>query len=527
MRRSVGPGAERYGRDVRIAALDLGSNSFHLVVAEVHPDGTFTPTVREKEMLRLGEVVATSGEITERAADTAVAAVRRMRKLAEAAGATELHARATSALRTAANGDDIVDRIERESGVEVDVIDGLEEARLIFTAVRSAVVLEPAPAVCFDLGGGSLEIGVGDAAGLALAASERIGVGRLTATFVHSDPLVREERRAMRDHVAATLRPVAEATSALAPRLAVLSSGTFESIATMVAIARDGQAPAALNQFTFSAEEFLPLYRLITRGSRAERRAIPGMDAKRVDLIAAGAVVLRTIIDEFGCDAFTVSDWALREGIVLDAIARHDPEDWSDDPYAIRRSSVLGLARRCSWPESHSRHVAGLALQLFDGLREQHGLAEPDRELLEYAALLHDIGEHVAHEGHEKHAAYLVAHGGLRGFDQDELAMLIALVRWHRRGEVRADPKHAPLDDRALDRCRTLTAILRVADGLDRSRHQAVGGLSVSVAPSLALIRLSADADAELEVWGARRKRTLLEERLGREVEFTTHPSGR
>jgi exopolyphosphatase/guanosine-5'-triphosphate,3'-diphosphate pyrophosphatase len=188
---------------------------------------------------------------------------------------------------------------------------------------------------------------------------------------------------------------------------------------------------------------------------------------------------------------------------------------------------VLGLARRCSWPESHSRHVAGLALQLFDGLREQHGLAEPDRELLEYAALLHDIGEHVAHEGHEKHAAYLVAHGGLRGFDQDELAMLIALVRWHRRGEVRADTKHAPLDDRALDRCRTLTAILRVADGLDRSRHQAVGGLSVSVAPSLALIRLSADADAELEVWGARRKRTLLEERLGREVEFTTHPSGR
>jgi len=510
---------------VRIAALDLGSNSFHLVVAEVHPDGTFTPTVREKEMLRLGEVVATNGTITDRAADAAVASVRRMRKLAEAAGASELHARATSALRTATNGDDVVDRIERESGVEVDVIDGLEEARLIFTAVRAAVVLEPAPAICFDLGGGSLEIGVGDAGGLSLAASERLGVGRLTATFVHSDPLEREERHAMRDHVAATLRPVAEAAADLGPRLAVLSSGTFESIATMVGIARDGQAPAALNQFTFADHDFLPLYRLITRGSRAERRAIPGMDSKRVDLIAAGAVVLRTIIDEFGCTEFTVSDWALREGIVLDAISRHDPEDWSDDPYAIRRSSVLGLARRCSWPEAHSRHVATLALEIFDGLRDQHGLGGTDRELLEYAALLHDIGEHVAHEGHEKHAAYLVAHGGLRGFDQDELAMLIALVRWHRRGEVRTDTKHAPLDGSALDRCRTLTAILRVADGLDRSRHQTVTGLTVSVAPSLVLLRLAADADAELEVWGARRKRTLLEDRLGREVEFTTHPS--
>ncbi|MFM7616443.1 MAG: HD domain-containing protein [Actinomycetes bacterium] len=511
---------------MRIAALDLGSNSFHLVVAEVHPDGTFTPTVREKEMLRLGEIVTTSGEITERAADAAVAAVRRMRKLAEAAGASEVHARATSALRTAANGDDVVDRIERESGVEVDVIDGLEEARLIFTAVRAAVVLEPAPAICFDLGGGSLEIAVGDAGALTLAASERLGVGRLTATYVRTDPLAREERRAMRDHVAAALRPIAEAAAPLAPRLAILSSGTFESIATMVGIARDGQAPASLNQFTFAADDFLPLYRLITRGTRAERRAIPGMDAKRVDLIAAGAVVLRTIIDEFGCAEFTMSDWALREGIVLDAIARHDPDDWSEDPFAIRRASVLGLARRCSWPEAHSRHVAMLAGSIFDGLRDRHGLDDRDRELLEYAALLHDVGEHVAHEGHEKHAAYLVAHGGLRGFDQDELAMLIALVRWHRRGEVRGDTKHAPLDATALDRCRMLTAILRIADGLDRSRHQNVSGLSVSAAPSLVLLRLATDADPELEVWGARRKRTLLEERLGCEVEFTAHPSG-
>ena len=512
---------------MRIAALDLGSNSFHLVVAEVHPDGSFTPTVREKEMLRLGEVVTSTGVITDQAADAAVGAVRRMRKLAEAAGAAELHARATSALRTATNGDDVVDRIEREAGVEVDVIDGLEEARLIFTAVRSAVVLEPSPAVCFDLGGGSLEIAVGDSSGLAFAASERLGVGRLTATFVRSDPLAREERRAMRDHVGAVLRPIAETVTEFEPRLAVLSSGTFESIATMVAIARDGQAPGSLNQFTFTRDDFLPLYRTITRGTHAERRAIPGMDAKRVDLIAAGAVVLRTILDEFGVTEFTVSDWALREGIVLDAIARHDPDDWTDDPFAIRRASVLGLARRCSWPAAHSEHVARLALEIFDGLREAHGLGDHDRELLEYAALLHDIGEHVAHEGHEKHAAYLVAHGGLRGFDQDDLAMIIAVVRWHRRGDVRADTKHAPLEASSVDRCRTLTAILRVADGLDRSRHQNITGLSVSLAPSLVLLRLTTDSDPELEVWGARRKRTLLESCLGREVEFTAHPSGR
>jgi exopolyphosphatase/guanosine-5'-triphosphate,3'-diphosphate pyrophosphatase len=348
----------------------------------------------------------------------------------------------------------------------------------------------------------------------------------LTATFVHDDPLPGEQRRAMRDHVSATLAPIAEAVRAHAPRLAVLSSGTFESIATMVAIARDGHAPASLNQFSFTRDDFLPLYRTISRGSRSERRAIPGMDSKRVDLIAAGAVVLRTILDEFAFEEFTVSDWALREGIVLDAIAHHDPDDWTDDPFAIRRASVLGLARRCSWPEAHSRHVATLATEIFDGLREVHGLPDADRDLLEYAALLHDIGEHVAHEGHEKHAAYLVSHGGLRGFDQDELAMVIAIVRWHRRGDVRSEPRHAPLADRAVERCRMLTAILRVADGLDRSRHQNITGLAVSVTPTLALLRLVTVADPELEVWGARRKRALLEECLGRDVEFTAHPSG-
>lgn len=511
---------------MRIAALDLGSNSFHMVVAEIHADGTFRPAVREKEMLRLGEEVTRDGRISEAAADAAVTCVRRFRKLAEAAGATELHARATSALRSAENGDAVVDRIEREAGVSVDVIDGIEEARLIFTAVRAAVVLEPGPAVCFDLGGGSLEITVGDADGLRFATSERLGVGRLSAQFVTEDPLPRDQRRAMRDHVASVLRPIAAAVAEHAPRLAVGSSGTFESLATMCAIARDGAAPTSLNQSVVTLDDVLSLYRPITRGTRAERRAIAGMDAKRVDLSAAGIVVLRTVLEEFGLAELTISDWALREGIVLDAIAQHEPEELGEGAGSIRLGSVLGLARRCSWPEAHSRHVAALAERLFDVTAPLHGLEPRDRELLTHAALLHDIGEHVAHEGHEKHAAYLVRHGGLRGFDPDEVTMLTGVVRWHRRGEVRPDARTGDLDEAMLARCRTLTALLRVADGLDRSRHQVVTDLTASTSPSLVLLRLATTGDPELEIWGARRKRGLLEAVLGRDVEFTVHPAG-
>jgi exopolyphosphatase/guanosine-5'-triphosphate,3'-diphosphate pyrophosphatase len=251
-----------------------------------------------------------------------------------------------------------------------------------------------------------------------------------------------------------------------------------------------------------------------------------GLDGKRVGLIVAGVEVLATVMDLFEVDELTISEWALREGMVLDAIGRHDPDDWSDDPRAIRRSSVQALARRCSWPEAHSRHVAELALAVFDQTRELHGLDDGDRELLEYGALLHDIGEHVAHDDHDRHAAYLVAHGGLRGFDPHEILVLTALVRWHRRGDPKPnDDLVGPLDDATRDQVRALAALLRIADGLDRSRKQVVTGVRVRVSPSLVLVRLTTRSDPELELWGARRKRDLFEKAFGRELEVSAHPS--
>jgi exopolyphosphatase/guanosine-5'-triphosphate,3'-diphosphate pyrophosphatase len=169
--------------------------------------------------------------------------------------------------------------------------------------------------------------------------------------------------------------------------------------------------------------------------------------------------------------------------------------------------------------------VAILSLQLFDATAQLHGLDAPDRELLEFAALLHDIGEHVASSGHHKHSAYLVRNGQLRGFSPDEVELLAAVVRWHRRGEPRISDEFPRLDAAAIERVRILSAILRVADGLDRSRNQNVYGIDAMITPSLVLLRVRAADDAELELWGARRKRALLEKVLDRELEFTNHPS--
>ncbi|HEV3133213.1 MAG TPA: Ppx/GppA phosphatase family protein [Acidimicrobiia bacterium] len=511
---------------MRIAALDLGTNSFHLLIADVHPDGSFTPLAREKEMLRLGDSVSREGFIPPDAEDVAVATVRRMKMLAEAADATEIVACATSAIRLAANGDDLVDRIERETGVKVDVINGLTEARLIFGAIRASVLLEPAPALCFDLGGGSLEVMVGTASELLWATSENLGVARLTADFVRSDPSSKADRRALRDHLTTALRGVAREVRTFDPKLVVGSSGTLEDLAAMVVARRGAQLPASLNQLTFTRDEFLALHDEILASKASERRRMVGLEPRRVDLIVAGSMFLATAMDVFEFDEMTISEWALREGILLDAIGHHDPADWTDDPRAIRRASVQSLARRCSYPEAHSKQVARLALELFDQTAELHGLDADDRELLEYAALLHDIGEHVAHDGHHRHAAYLIQHGGLRGFAPEEVALLAALARWHRRGEPRSTEELGPLGSGGEVRLRELTAFLRIADGLDRSRSQAVDHIDVNVGPSLVMIRLSSDRDTELEQWGARRKRDLFEKVFNRELEVTAHPSG-
>ena len=507
--------------------MDLGSNSFHLVIADVHPDGSFTPVSGEKEMLRLGDVVSREGIITPEAADAAVATMRRFRLIAEAAGATEILACATSALRTAANGDEVLDRISAEAGIEADAIDGLEEARLIFTAIRAAVTIDPAPAVCFDLGGGSLEIMVGDVGGMVWATSERLGVARLSAEFVRSDPIDQADRRLLRQHVVDVLGPRAVDVAGFEPKMAIGSSGTIEALGHMIAARRDERVPRTLHHLAFSREELDELRAALAESTSAQRERMHGLDTKRVDLIVAGAELMGIAFELFDIRELTVSEWALREGMVLDAAGRHDPADWSDDPFALRRGSVQALARRCSWPEEHSRHVAMLSLLLFDQLRELHGLDDDDRELLEYGAILHDIGEHVAHEGHDRHAAYLVHHGRLRGLPPSSITMLTALVRWHRRGDPKSkDDLVGELDAEQLDRVRKMVALLRVADGLDRGRKQTVTEIAARVGPELVLLHLRATADPELELWGARRKRDLFEKTFGRDLELTAHPSG-
>jgi exopolyphosphatase / guanosine-5'-triphosphate,3'-diphosphate pyrophosphatase len=479
---------------MRIAAIDLGSNSFHLVVVDAEPDGSFVPLAREKEMLRLGDVVSRERLITAEAAARAVDTIRRFRTIADSAGADEIVACATAAFRQAENGGELVDRIYAETGVRIRLLSGLEEARLVFEAVRASVVIAPGPALCLDLGGGSLEVTVGSRTGILRAASVELGVARLTAELVRKDPPSNGDVERLRERIT--------------------------DLARMAAARRNGAVPASANQLTVQRQDLLAVHDEILSRSASRRARMPGLDARRADQIPAGSMVLVTAMELFGLDRLTISDWALREGMVLDLMSRIDPEEWSDDVHDVRRRSVLHLARRCNWDEAHGRQVARLATRLFDLTAPLHGFADDDREFLEYAALLHDIGRLVSVESHHKHTAYLIRHGRLRGFDHADVDALAALARYHRRAEPK--PSHEPfasLDGDRQHRVTTLAALLRVAEGLDLGHHGAVDDLDASVADDSVTLRVSGTDDVELEVWGARRKRGLFEKVFDRRLE--------
>ena len=501
---------------MRIGALDLGSNSFHLLVVEARPDGSFTPLVREKEMLRLGDVVAASGRLTEEAVDRAVEVVGRFRAIAETNQVDELVAYGTAALREAENGPEAADRIEAETGVAVQVVNGIREAQLVFEAVRASVLMEPAPVVCADLGGGSLELALGDRYGLQYATSLHLGVARLTVELVRSDPPTHKDRARLRRRIEQELESVVPDLAARHPRQLVGSSGTMCALVRAAAALRDGSVPASVNQLSVSWSELESLFELVFSLGVEDRARLPGVDNRRAELLPAGAVVAESLLDLLGLDTLTASEWALREGMVLRVLRKHDRADLSGDPRAIRRASVLSLCRRSSWREPHARAVARMALELFEGTAPLHHGDEVDRELLELAALLHDVGEHVSRDGHARHSAYLIEHGGLRGFSPDEVRILACLARYHTRGRPRES--FAPFEALGeTDRSRVLRllALLRIADGLDVSHAEVVGPITVELADDRAVIRAPARGEAELESWMFHRKRGLFEEVLG------------
>ena len=514
-----------------LAAIDIGTNSFHMVVARVGEIGegaeasgpSFEVIEREKEMVRLGSGSGDMKRLEPEAIDRGVAALIRLARVAAIHGA-DVHAVATSAVREAGNAEEFITRARQEAGIEVDVIAGVEEARLIHLGVLQSVPVFDRRLVLIDIGGGSTEILVGERGETLAVGSLKLGAIRLTRRFFGGDRLHPGAVESCRRHIRSVLAPMVREVEPLGFEVAVASSGTAETIAALVHARRGGDPLRTYNNFEMSAAEIKAVVAsIIACRTVDDRRRLPAMDPSRADIILGGALVLEQAVRELGIRSILISDYALREGVLLDALSRrrgatlHHLQD-------LRRRSVLHLLEATDEDPTHSKQAASLTLEVFDGLAPLHGLGDDSRELLEAAALLANVGLSVSHSEHHKHSYYVIRHSDrLAGFTDHEIELIALVARYHRKSAPK--PKHpefARLRPEDQQRVRTMASILRMGIALDRSHRSPVTAVRVEIPPGRApvSIELSSRSDLSLELQAASERRGLLEEVLGRQVEI-------
>ena len=507
---------------MRLAAIDIGTNSVHMIVARVHPHGRYEIIDSAKEMVRLGRGGLTEGILQADAQDRAISALHRMRKLATAKGVEEIIAVATSAVREAENGGEFLARVLEEVGLRVQVIQGQEEARLIYLAVRDNVDFHRQNALLIDIGGGSVEITLGTQRDALFMRSTKLGVARLKEMFISREPFPPREVRALATHVRTTLMPIRKAIEAAGGFSHVIgTSGTVLNIRAMAAALATTPAPDHKRNGGVLERRALKALakQLVTLAPKARER-LPEYDPKRGELTVVGAVLLAEFFDVFKINELTTCDRALREGVILDYVEKHRPElSTAEHETDLRKRSVKSLLVRYAGDEAHADRVASFALQIFDVLKPLHKLASEDRNLLEYAALVHDIGYHISAESHHKHTYYLITQSRLPGFSVEDQHFIALIGRYHRKTRPKLEHQEfAELSTINRRRLRLLAAILKIADGLDRSHAGVVRKLRLRLAKGKLQMHVKSDADPELEIWAANRNGELMMELLGTEV---------
>jgi exopolyphosphatase/guanosine-5'-triphosphate,3'-diphosphate pyrophosphatase len=500
-----------------LAAVDIGTNSVHGIVARITaPDGRprFEVLDREKDVVRLGSSGDDMRELSEDAIDRAVAALDRFRQVAAVHDAP-ITAVATSAVREADNRDVFIDRAWVEAGVHVDVISGVEEARLIHLGVLQAVPVFDRRLLLCDIGGGSTELLVGLRGEVLAARSLKLGAIRLTRRFFDGDLVHPGAVDACRRHVRSTLAPFAREVRRFDLEVAVGSSGTVAALAEMAAVRSTGARPRSVSNLVLTRKDLDALVtELVQAKTVAERASLPGLDPARADIILAGALILEQTLHELDLPELLVSDFALREGVLLDAWQRRHGgslHHLSD----LRRRSVVDLAELMDEDPAHSAQVARLALDLFDATAARHGLGDDARETLEAAALLCNVGLFLSHAQHHKHSYYVIrGTDRLAGFTDHEVERIALVARYHRKSEPKAKhPEFAALDEVDQHLVRTLAGILRIAIGLDRNHGARVSDVTADDdGKRLTVTAVPAPGeDIGLELYAAASRKDLLE----------------
>ncbi len=509
----------------KLAVLDIGTNSIHLYLAEVDPDFSYKIVDRFKDMTRLGDGVFASRRLSEATMSRGMDVIRTLVTLARNKGYQHIEAVATSAIREARNGGEFIEGVARQTGLRIRVVTGKEEARLIYLGVRHSIDLPDAPTMIVDIGGGSVELVLCKNKNLIRGESLKLGAIRLKDLFLKEDPPRKSSLRAMGERVKQELTAALRKFKVKDVELLIATSGMVGNLSEVIHLSRSGRPLIQLNLSTVTLKDVRDIETLLAKSHYKNRLEIPGLDPKRVDTLLPSATVIRTLMELAGVKTLTITDKAIREGLIYDFIERNREGLQAEREIPnVRLRQVISLARKCQYPEGHSHHVAYLSLQLFDQTRSLHGLGEREREWLQYAAILHDIGYVINARRHHKHTHYLISHSDLHGLSAQEIEMIAHVARYHRKGLPRVG--HASIKQfspRARRTLEVLSAVLRIADGLDRSHFHVVQEVTLKLGKPIVFL-LMVSADPELEIWTAQGRADLFEKVFKKRVEFRVEP---
>jgi exopolyphosphatase/guanosine-5'-triphosphate,3'-diphosphate pyrophosphatase len=518
----------------RFGAIDVGSNALRLVVVEAESPTRVRELATLRSAVRLGRDVFTQGRIASTAISQGSEALRRFREVLDEHRVDRYRAVATSAVREAENGALFVERARREAGIDLDVIEGMEEARLVRLAIAGRVDLQQSRALLIDIGGGSTELSLIEGGELRAARSLPVGSVRLLEAFLGAGVVDREHEQLAREYIERQLREAPSEMRAGAFDVVIGTGGNFETLAqlcpaapSMLAVSADAPEPRDARRMPLSAHAtvdvaavraLLPKLAAMTPD---ERRTTFGMRPDRADVIVAAATIVLEIADALRIERIVAPGVGLREGVLDELVEKHfDVWDYGGEATAAVESS-LRLGRRYHFDEAHGLLVARIAIDLFDQLRPQHRLVERDRLLLQVGALLHDVGDFIRYEGHHRHSQYIIQNSDLVGISPRERGIVAALARYHRKSPP--DPSHPgfrELDRDDRSRVRVLSSILRLADALDREHLGKV--VAVRVVPEKGKLRLhlTGAVDRQLEEWTVVRKAAMFEEVFDLKVEI-------
>jgi exopolyphosphatase/guanosine-5'-triphosphate,3'-diphosphate pyrophosphatase len=523
------PPSQSVPENQMIAAIDIGTNSLHMVVVKIEAAlPSFTIIAREKETVRLGDRNLMTGDLKPEIMSKAIACLGRFKTLAESLGTNSIVAVATSAVRESPNGKEFLHQIETEVGLIVDLISGPEEARRIYLGVLSGMEFNNKPHIIIDIGGGSTELILGDSQEPRSLTSTKIGAVRLTGELIASDPISETEFKYLQAYARGMLeRSVEEVQGKLkigdSPQL-IGTSGTIETIATIHAREKLGLIPTTLNGYQFSLQDLRTWVNRLRKMTNVERAAIAGMPEKRSEVILSGAVILQEAMTLLGVESLIVCERSLREGVIVDWMLTHGfIDNRLRFQSSIRERSVLKTAKKYQTNLEHSQRVTAFALDIFDQTKGQlHYWNADQRQLLWAAAILHNCGHYVGHSSHHKHSYYLIRNSELLGYNETEIEIIANIARYHRKSPPKK--KHDSYRNLLHKEHRTmvnqLSAILRLAVALDRRQIGAIADVKCDYVPNFKEFKMSIfpsiiDDECALEMWSLDYKKGVFEEEFG------------